>query len=93
MAYPKARKKPKWITDKIYHDVFGTYVNYENPKTLNEKIHWLKFYSDTSKWQILADKYRVREYVANKGFGSILMESFEQCRGSVGALQSWRRNS
>ena len=40
--------------------------NFEHPKDINEKINWMKFYGDTSQWSLLADKYRVRDYVAEK---------------------------
>ena len=40
--------------------------NFEHPKDLNEKINWMKFYGDTTLWPLLADKYRVREYIAEK---------------------------
>lgn len=39
--------------------------DFEHPKDINEKINWIKFYGDTSLWPLLADKYRVREYVKN----------------------------
>ena len=42
------------------------WLNFEHPKDINEKINWMKFYGDTSQWPLLADKYRVREYVAEK---------------------------
>lgn len=38
-------------------------LNIKNPKDINEKIQWLQFYTNTSHWSILADKYLVREYV------------------------------
>ena len=37
--------------------------DFEHPKDINEKINWMKFYGDTTSWPLLADKYRVREYV------------------------------
>lgn len=40
--------------------------DFEHPKDVNEKINWLKFYGDTSLWPTLADKYAVRQYVADK---------------------------
>lgn len=40
--------------------------NFEHPKDLNEKINWMKFYGDTSLWPLLADKYCVRGYVAER---------------------------
>lgn len=44
-----------------------------NPQTIDQKIHWLKFYGDTSQWPRLADKYRVREYVAECGLADMLV--------------------
>lgn len=40
--------------------------NFEHPRDLNEKINWMKFYGDTSLWPTLADKYAVRDWVANR---------------------------
>lgn len=47
--------------------------DFEHPKDINEKINWLKFYGDTSQWPLLADKYRVREYVRACGFEECLI--------------------
>lgn len=44
----------------------GQTLNLENPITFNEKIQWLKIYGDVEFMSKLADKYRVREYVAEK---------------------------
>ena len=46
------------------------------PKDLNEKINWLKFYSDTAMWTTLADKYNVREFICQKGFEDILVKLY-----------------
>ena len=53
---------PKKLADCLYKDNMGKSksINWEHPTDLNEKINWLKFYSDTSKWTELADKYAVR---------------------------------
>lgn len=40
----------------------------KNPQDINEKLMWMELYSDTSEWSRLADKYKVREYVKEKGF-------------------------
>ena len=45
----------------------------EHPRDINEKINWLKFYGDTSQWPMLADKYRVREYVKDCSFEDCLI--------------------
>lgn len=47
--------------------------HFRHPRDINEKINWLKFYGDTSQWPLLADKYRVREYVKECGFEEILI--------------------
>ncbi|MBR4536567.1 MAG: glycosyltransferase [Bacteroidales bacterium] len=47
--------------------------HFRHPHDINEKINWLKFYGDTSQWPLLADKYRVREYVKECGFEEILI--------------------
>ena len=40
--------------------------NLENPKAFSEKIQWLKFHGDNRAIAPLADKYAVREWVADK---------------------------
>lgn len=47
--------------------------DFEHPKDINEKINWLKFYGDTSLWSLLADKYRVRDYVKERGLEDCLI--------------------
>ena len=47
--------------------------DFEHPKDVNEKINWMKFYGDTSLWPLLADKYRVREYVKDCGLEDCLV--------------------
>lgn len=50
--------------------------NFEHPTDLNEKINWMKFYGDTSKWADLADKYKVREYIESKGLADTLVKLY-----------------
>ena len=70
------RISPLLLTHILYYKTFHKVLNLKAPKTLNEKIHWMKFYGDTSQWKILADKYRVREYVQSKGLGHILVHLY-----------------
>lgn len=74
--YQEAINNPKRITDSKYRQMFGKDIDYDNPISLNEKIHRLKFYSDTSLWPLLADKYRVRNYVKKKGLAHILNDLY-----------------
>lgn len=71
------RSSSRWITDRRYRRIFKKNINYKSPKTLNEKIHWLKFYSDTSLWPMLADKFQVREFVRSRGGAGILTELYK----------------
>lgn len=43
------------------------------PQDLNEKILWAKLYADSTCWTLLADKYRVREYIMDLGLTDILV--------------------
>ena len=52
---------------------FHKFPNLRDPKDLNEKILYLKLFSDTSQWTLLADKYRVREYVIQCGLKDTLI--------------------
>lgn len=47
--------------------------DFEHPKDVNEKINWMKFYGDTSKWSLFADKYRVRDYIKSQGLEDTLI--------------------
>lgn len=66
-------RTPKRICSYCYKKVLGEELNWENPQTLNEKINWLKFNSDTSSWSRLADKYLVRDYLKEKGLEHLLV--------------------
>lgn len=67
---------PRWRAQYKYHYNFGRLINWSNPTEMNEKIRWCQFYTDTSKWSILADKYRVREYVADHGYSDLLVKLY-----------------
>jgi len=63
---------PKMIIDHEWSAEFGHKIDWRSPRDINEKIQWLICYSDTSEWTRLADKYKVREFVKERGLGSIL---------------------
>ena len=61
---------------KLYFRLrFGYKLDLKNPKTLNQKIQWLKLYYCPSNDLALkcADKYAVREYLSEKGYGEYLI--------------------
>jgi len=57
--YPRALKR-------LYFHTVGQPLDLENPKTFGEKIQWLKLYDCTPLKTELADKYKVRKWVAEK---------------------------
>lgn len=43
----------------------GYTLDLAHPRTYNEKLQWLKLYDRRPEYVLYADKYRVREYIAN----------------------------
>ncbi|MBR3498023.1 MAG: hypothetical protein IKO05_03410 [Selenomonadaceae bacterium] len=50
----------------LYRQWMGRELDLDNPKTYTEKINWLKLYDSTPLKARLADKFAVRDYVADK---------------------------
>ena len=65
---------PVLNTKARYRAAFGRKLDLNNPKTLNDKILWLKLnvYAKDPLVIKCADKYRVRDYVKSCGCGEIL---------------------
>lgn len=66
-----SRRFFKWIPDKLflkfaYKTLIGHRMSFDNPKTFNEKLQWLKLYDRQSIYTTMVDKYAVKEYVASK---------------------------
>lgn len=70
-----SRHNPQELADRLYIDATGNKngINWESPVDINEKINWLKFNSDTTKWSELADKYAVRKFIEEKGYKQYLV--------------------
>lgn len=68
------RISPELNTRLCYRVMFGENINLTNPLTLSEKNSWLKLnvYNKSEKVKQLADKYRVREYIKEKGLEDTL---------------------
>lgn len=69
---------PKLNTEALYFFHFKRRIDLKNPKTLDEKIQWLKFnrYYPNPLVTQCADKYAVRKYVEKCGCGEILNEIY-----------------
>lgn len=52
----------KWM----YRLKIGKKLDLEQPKGFNEKLQWLKLYDRRSEYNIMADKFLVREYIARQ---------------------------
>ena len=65
---------PKCVIRVLFRLCHHKWPDLKNPKTLDEKIQWMKlnYYKDNDLVKQCADKYRVREYVQEAGFGHIL---------------------
>ena len=65
---------PEKVSRIRYKNIFGTEPDFDNPKTFNEKLMWLKLnkYADDPLVSPCSDKYAVREYVEKCGLGHTL---------------------
>ena len=54
-----------------YH--MGYYGDFENPRTYQEKLQFRKIYGNQQFYALVADKYRVRDYVAARAGGRYLI--------------------
>ena len=59
-----------WGTDRMvsirkFKKSHGAYLDLDNPQTLNEKIYWLKLFDRRPIHKLLADKFTVRQYMAD----------------------------
>ena len=55
----------KFLYEK-YKSVHKRNLNLDNPSTFNEKLQWLKLYDRNPNYTVMVDKYKVREYIAEK---------------------------
>lgn len=58
-----------WISDKlylrlIYRAYMGYWMNFERPKTFQEKLQWLKINNRNPLYSQMVDKFAAKEYVA-----------------------------
>ena len=65
------KKSLKFLPDRIYVKLYyrmrvGRKLDVNNPKTLNEKLQWLKFNYRFPLQSVVSDKLLVREYVKQK---------------------------
>ena len=66
--YAISRFIARFLPDKVYLSIkfrtrFGYWMNWDNPRTFNEKLQWLKINDRHAEYAHLVDKYAVKEYV------------------------------
>lgn len=65
---------PKNIAHKLlYFRYFHTWIDYRNPKNLNEKIHWLMVNQYGKKEALYTDKYLVKDIIAKQKIPNLLI--------------------
>lgn len=74
LALLKRRRMLNWLPDKPFLKIFfkifvGYKLDFDNPKTFNAKLQWLKVYDHNPEYTKMVDKYDAKEYV-----GSIIGE-------------------
>lgn len=71
LGYDMIKKVPRLMSDKYYLSVLwrmkmGYKLDWNHPKTFNEKLQWLKLYDRNPLYTMMVDKYRVKQWVAEK---------------------------
>lgn len=81
--FPRARVRVVFLRK------FGHLPDMKDPSDINEKIQWLKFHCDQKMWADLADKYKVREFVASKGLEKLLVPLYGKYDSVEGLHAAW----
>lgn len=71
IGYDLIKRHPRMMSDKYYLSVLwkmgmGYELDWKNPKTFNEKLQWLKLYDRKPEYTTMVDKYRVKQWVADR---------------------------
>lgn len=56
----------KKYIEKLFKASMEYPLDLYNPKTFNEKLQWLKLYNRKPEYTTMVDKYKVRDYIAEK---------------------------
>lgn len=72
----------KFLPDKaylsfLYKLYMGKSINWEKPKSYNEKLNWLKIYYRNPLYTTLVDKLSVKQYVLDKVGGRYIIPTLQ----------------
>lgn len=81
MALRAMQKMEKVLPDPLYLKILfklkvGHKLNLKTPKTFNEKMSWIKLYDRQPLYTRLADKYEVKQYVAERIGGGYVVDNY-----------------
>ena len=65
LFFTNTRFSDEVFLKKLFKKTQGYILDLDNPKTLNEKLQWLKIHDRKDYHAEFADKYAVREYIKN----------------------------
>lgn len=65
-----------YMINREWKRKYGYKIDWTNPININEKMQWLCCYGDTSKWSKCSDKYRVREFLKEKGLEHLAVKLY-----------------
>lgn len=60
--------------NKLYKQYSGKFPNLENPTLFSEKMQWMKLHYRNELMPLVGDKYTVRQYLQEQGYGYLLNE-------------------
>lgn len=55
----------KTFIEKQFKKLMGYDLDFENPKTFDEKLNWLKIHNRNPQYIQLVDKYEVKKYISD----------------------------
>jgi len=81
MALRAMQKMENVLPDRLYLELLfklrvGYRLNLKTPKTFNEKLSWIKLYDRQPLYTRLADKYDVKQYVAERIGGRYVVDNY-----------------
>lgn len=65
-----------YMINRRWKATYGHKIDWNNPKDINEKMQWLVCFGDTSLWPLCADKYRVREFLKERGLEQLAVKLY-----------------
>lgn len=71
IGYEMFKRCPRLMSDKYYLSILwewemGYTIDWRHPRTYNEKLQWLKLYDRKPQYTQMVDKYRVKQWVADR---------------------------